>query len=391
MATDIYKDLNLSQDDINGNIELYTTQLIENGSLKMKMAYPNSFFLSNNNNIKYFRLDPYNKGKVNYFTDIASGATIYIPENKCFPALLQNMTGKTRYNNSNASFCSNNIMTYGYTWASVVFEGLSSIICLGFNDIRAKNTYMLYREVEGFRYQKMILDLIVSMSIPSANVIRARDMIVKSGTWLTTTSITGLDYYTNTNLANLEYTFTNKRYIYISFIYKTGNTNAQWNIYVNDSSIATEQTYVVPSFSGSLYITSGFIVDLGSVLPSVKLNIEYQPPVAEYNYVNYVAGWTDDEINFGGRDVLMIAPPRISASYLTDPEFNFLTDEKRTNIINCQKEAVKMAKMCGLNCYYFEPSSILPVDYDNVNFLPSSHVMIANDIYKYIQLSNKNS
>jgi hypothetical protein len=392
MATDIFDDFNLDQNDIDTNIELYVSQSIENGTLKIKMTYPNTFFLNNNGTLNYFRLDPYNKGKVNYIGDQTFAGNAICPESSCVPALLQTLTGKTRFNNSVANLSSNDVIMNGTNYFNGSFDGLSSILFLGFNDVRINSSDTLYLPVKSYDYTKMLIDILTTLSVPTNCIIPARNMTQLTGTWYTNQNITGNDIGTNTTNASLEYTFTNKRYLYVSMFYSSSNVNASWNFFINNNFISTE-TNTSPSvvlYKNTLFYSSGFLIDLGSEYPTATLKIFYNATDGiEINYLNYIAGWTDTDIANNGRDVLLLGIPRIGSVYSTATDYNNLTDEKRLSIINCQKNAVKSCKLHGLNCYYLETNNLLPLGSDNLNFLPSAQKMMANDIYKYIQLSNK--
>jgi hypothetical protein len=392
MATDIFEDFNLDQTDIDTNIELYVSQNIENASLKNKMVYPTTFFINNNNTINYFRLDPYNKGKVNYIGDQNWAGNAICAESSCVPAYLQILTGKTRFNNSVSNLSTNDIVMNGTNYFNGSFDELSSILFLGFNDVRINSSNNLYLPAKSYDYTKMLIDVLVTLSVPKNCIIPARNMTQLTGTWYINQNITGLDIGTSSVGASLEYTFTNKRYLYVSMFYSSSNVNASWNFYINNNLISSEVNSApcVVLFKNTLFYSTGYLIDLGSIFSTATLKIGYGGTDGlEINYLNYIAGWTDADVSANGRDVLLIGIPRIGSVYSTASDYNNLTDEKRLSILNCQKSAVKTCKLNGLNCYYLETNNILPLGSDNLNYTVAGQVMMANDIYKYIQLSNK--
>ncbi len=394
MATDIFEDLNLDQDDINTNLELYCIQSIENANLKLKMVYPNTFFLDNNGNVKYFRKDPYNTGIITYISDQSGAGNAICPVNQCFPALLQTLLNKTSFNNSVANSSTFDITTRGYTFLSNSFNSNSAIVFLGFNDMRCYNINTLVTQNYEFSYTKMLIDLLFFLSVPTNCVVRARDMQVMSGAWSTVNSISGYDRATSELNATLRQSFTNKRYFYISYFYKNANSLASWQITFTCSKTTNFVGYdkclipgVINTTSGTPYYSNGSFYDLGEN-QDFTVDVTYNSS-GETNYINVVSAWNDDDIVLYGRDVLLYGVPRVGASYQLTSPYNNLTEEKRFGIIKSMKNAVSLCQKHGLNTFFFESNNIIPVGSDNTNFTPIGQKMLANDIYKYIQLSEK--
>lgn len=395
--TNIFLDgYNLDQNDINTNIDLYYLQKVNNGAKKMIASYPDSFLLDNNNNCRFFNIDPYNVGKFVAYGDSWTSGNVWTTQSNCWANLLATDLNKSILNLALSGSSSNEVMVNTNMIPTLYNDGLndkmSSIILYGLNDYRCNFT--LYSSTRGWEYTKMLADLYAFCSMPKKNDcwIPARSMTQTSGVWNIDTS-TPTSLNTNGFGNTLEYTFINKRYIYVSFIMgPVANVKAKWDILVNDVIQCCEYQTSIPTINNRLSLTtytSGAFIDLGSN-QNFRLTIRYMSS-AETNDVNYCCCYNDDDVLTNGRHCLVLSPPRMGYSYSVSTNFTTATETKRIYLMNCQIDAVRLCQRMGLNVFYHKQAPQYPLNNDNLHPTKIGQVRIKNNVKKYLQLNNLSS
>jgi hypothetical protein len=398
MSNNLFQDLGLSENIINSNIDLYYLNKINNGNKKLIASYNGSFQLDNSNNCRFFKIDPYNLNRFVAWGDSWTSGNSACAVGNCWANTLATSLNMNHYNNAVSGTGANYPLSDSAILTLVnnnnLYTQLSSIILYGLNDYRS--SYTLYQSLRGWEYTKCIADFYAFCSIPrvSGCFVPARSMNVISGTWLTTSSISPWSFYTNSVGASLSYTFTNKRYVYISFYFgPSTKVNAKWDIYINNVLSACEYQTNCPSLnrSGTQIYSSGLFIDTGSN-NNITLRINYMGTGGiEYNEINYICCYNDDDVSAYGRHCLVLSIPKMGASYSVSTNFAEATEPKRLSLIDCQMDAVRTCQRMGLNVFHMKGPSVLPMSDDNLHPYQQGEDVIAKSILKYININQLSS
>jgi hypothetical protein len=389
MSVNIFKQNDYDDYDINTNIPFYYSNKVNNGYLKLKSNYPHYFLPDDNNEIKYFQFDPFNTRKFVVFGDSLSNNSSIT-----WCSVLENKTGKTKNNLFISASPSNDAMMVSTNANTILLDTnyryISSIIYYGFNDQRSASTRTLYNINGNWEYQKMLIDLYASASLPQSLIVKARDMSVVSGSFTTTNAFNNLATSTNTLDSTLRYNFVNKRYIYISFHHTAGKVDDKWEIYCNNVLQCSEYNTSVLSINSSFGTTTyagGLFIDM-KTNQNIQLDIKYKGATsAEYNFCNYCCGYNLDDIKTAGRNVLAMNVANMNSIFITSANYNDLNETKRIMVKNAIIDAVYTCQMYNLNVFYLETPEYYPLTGNN-SFATSSQNQITNSILKYININN---
>ncbi len=394
MSDNLFDGLNFDNDDINSNLYLYYLNKVNNGVKKIFGSYQNSFLLNSNNDVNYFNIDPYNINKFQVIGDSWTSGNTYVSQSACWGNTLATALSKTVVNNavsgssSNEYSCNSTILNNYFSDND--YTKMSSIVLYGFNDYRCN--YTLYGGSRGWEYTKMFTDLLAMLSVPrvAGCFVNARDM-TQTGTWLTASAVSPAGCYTNNYLATLSKDFVNKRYVYVSFAFGPNTkVNAKWNIYINNVLHACEYQTNLPTCNRAVtqIYTSACMFDLGSN-QNFTLKIEYAgSDGVEYNHVQQVACYNSDDVSLYGRHALVLSIPKMGYSYSVSANFTDATETKRQYLSECQLDAVKMCQRMGLNVFYLNSLSNLPMNDDNIHPTQVGENKIMYVVKKYIELNN---
>lgn len=388
MSSDIFNKFNLDNDDINSNIYLYLDRKINNAILKIKALYPYYFFTNTNNEIDYFKIDPKETGYFNVLGDSLSNSSV-----NSWPYMLKTLLNKDTTNFSISASVSNDCVYSSTVMNSVLldtsYKNKSSIIFY-FNDYRSVSTRTLYQSIGMWEYQNLLQDIYASLSVPQHLIVPARNMTVVSGSWTTGGASNNLAISTNGLNNLLRYNFTNKRYVYVSFQQFVGKVSSKWDILINSILVACHYNTTVLTVNtalGANFYTSGVFIDLGSN-QDIELDIKYMGSTLEYNWVNWCCAYNSDDIKDFGRNCLALSINQMDYLSSSSGGFNQATQVKRYLNKEAVQDAVYTCQAHGLKVYMCEIPELGPMSSAGSGFLTVYASLIANTIYRYINMGN---
>ena len=385
MSVNLFKNVGLDNDDINSELQLYFSNKINNGIIKMKQSYPYFFLTNDNDEVVFFKINAYNTNTFNAFGDSLSGTGA-----STWATLLSSATGLTRDNQaisasvSNDMIGSNTLMNNMLT--NTAYKYNSSIIYYNYNDYRSSTSKTLYSDTGIWEYCNSLIDIYASCSLPQSCIIPARNMQVTSGSWNATLAYNNTAYQTNNLNATIRYNFTNKRFIYISFHQILAKTQSMWDISVDGVLVSSHYNTTVLSVNSALgnnLYSSGVFIDLGTN-KDFQLSIKYLGNT-EYNWVNYCCAYNLDDIKNEGRHVLAWVGPKWNYNS-TSGNANYSDAKETKYCINKQAiiDAVHTCQTYNLPVFFLDMATLGPTNGGMSGLMGNFGNLLSNNLLKYI-------
>jgi hypothetical protein len=167
-----------------------------------------------------------------------------------------------------------------------------SILFFGLNDIATTDAF--YNSSYG--YGQNLLSLFLPLLIPYNNIVKASDITTKNGTWAAANAVSPFSLYTIVTSNYLEHTFTNCRYVAISWVDFRFDVadKTLFNVYINTVLASTLNKDIVLETSASGIITCAMVIDTGLVQ---NITVKVVAGNSDVLVINYFAAWNDTHIS----------------------------------------------------------------------------------------------